>query len=134
MTPTAIALAVVAPLILAEDRPSAFDDIIGEMVISRAEATTEWPFSIDVGELSCITLQGQRQVFFAEILTSEEMGEIGNMTLPRMVVVTTNPFALFATIEDRELYAPYDSLEALITRLAPYETMGFAICPDEKDA
>ena len=132
MGPALFAVALAAP-ILAADTPRGFlDDMIGETVIRRSEAETEWPFSIDEGELTCIVLNGQRGVFFAEILTPEQTGEIGNMTLPRSVIVTTNPLALFATVEDRELYAPYDSLETLIRRLGPYERIGLGVCPDAK--
>lgn len=99
-----------------------------EIVIRKAETEHEWAFSIDEGTLTCIGMNGQRYVFFAEILSDEEMGEFGNMKLPRSVVVTTNPMAFLATIEHRELYSPYDSLETLIRRLAPFETMGRKLC------
>jgi hypothetical protein len=101
-----------------------------EMHIRKGQTLHEWPFSIDEGRLSCIALAGQRYVFFSEILGEEQAGTIGNMTLPRMVAVTANPFALFATHDSRELYAPWDSLEALIERLAPYERMGWKLCDD----
>jgi len=99
-----------------------------EIVIRKGETEHEWPFSIGEGHLTCIEMQGQRYVFFAEILTAEEMGTFGNMRLPRSVVVTANPMAYFATIEDSELYASWDSLETLIKRLAPYERMGWELC------
>lgn len=101
-----------------------------EIVIRKGETGYDWPFSIDEGELACIELQGQRYVFFAEILTEEEMGTFGAMKLPRSVVVSTNPIALFAGFEDRALYAPWDSLETLVRRLAPYERMGRDLCDD----
>jgi hypothetical protein len=104
-----------------------------EIVIRKGETGHEWPFSIDEGELTCLAYQGQRYVFFAEILTDDEMGTFGAMTLPRSVVVSTNPVALFASFEDRALYAPWDSLETLVTRLAPYELMGRALCDDTDD-
>ena len=63
--------------------------------------------------------------------TRQEMGEIGSMKLPRSVVVTTNPLAFLATVEDRELYAPYDTLETLIRRLAPFEAMGRKLCAED---
>ena len=99
-----------------------------ERVIAKGDSPHEWPFSIDEGRLSCIPFETQRHVFFSEILTDEEMGEFGNMTLPRMVVVTANPMAFLATVDDRELYAPWDTLETLIKRLAPYERMGWELC------
>ncbi len=104
-----------------------------EIVIRKGETGHDWPFSIDKGELTCLEYQGQRYVFFAEILTDDEMGMFGAMTLPRSVVVSSNPLALFASFEDRALYAPWDSLETLVTRLAPYERMGRALCDDTDD-
>lgn len=103
-----------------------------EKVIRRADSQFEWPFSVDQGELTCVAYGGQKHVFFAEILTDEQMGEFGNMTLPRMVVVSANPLAYLASIEDRELYAPFDSIETLIVRLAPFEKMGWALCDADK--
>jgi len=104
-----------------------------ELVVRKAESKHEWAFSIDEGTLTCIAMNGERYVFFAEILTDEEMGEFGNMKLPRSVVVTTNPLAFLATVENRELYLPYDSLETLIRRLAPFETTGRKLCDDAAD-
>jgi hypothetical protein len=107
--------------------------VFPEIVIRRSESKHEWAFSIDEGTLTCIGMNGERYVFFAEILTDEEMGEFGNMKLPRSVVVTTNPLTFLATVENRELYLPYDSLETLIRRLAPFETMGRKLCDDAAD-
>lgn len=103
-----------------------------EIVIRKGETGHEWPFAIDEGELTCIAFGNQKHVFFSEILTAEEMGEFGNMKLPRMVVVTANPMAYLATFDNRELYLPWDSLETLIRRLAPYERMGWALCDAAK--
>ena len=55
------------------------------------------------------------------------------MVLPRSVVVSTNPIALFASYEDRALYAPYATLEELLRRLAPFEAMGQKLCLDAED-
>jgi hypothetical protein len=112
---------------------SAMAQTFPEIVIRKQDTAHEWAFSIDEGTLTCVDYGGQRHVFFAEILTDEEMGEIGDMTLPRSVVVTTNPLAFLATIDNRELYAPFDSLETLIRRLAPFETMGRALCDEDRD-
>ena len=105
-----------------------------EIVIRKAETEYEWAFSIDEGTLTCVQLGAGRFVFFGEILTDEEMGEIGNMTLPRSVVVSVNPLDFLATIENRELYAPFDSLETLIKRLAPFHDMGRALCDQPPEA
>lgn len=132
MTLPAFAVAAAAPFMLVAEPQEGFDDIVNRMPLSRADTTHEWPFSIDAGELACIVFAGRRTVLFSEVLTDEESGEIGNMTLPRSVIVTVNPFELLATVEHRELYAPYDSLETLIKRLAPFVTMGLEICPGQK--
>ena len=104
-----------------------------EIVIRKTETEHEWAFSIAEGELMCVTLGGTRMIFFAEILADDEIGEIGNMKLPRMVVVSVNPLAFLATMEDLELYLPFDSLETLIRRLAPFYDMGRAICVQPDD-
>jgi hypothetical protein len=123
-------LALATPLLLSG---GAVAGMFPEMVIRKAETEHEWAFSIDEGTLTCVPLGQDRFVFFAEILTPEEMGEIGDMKLPRSVVVTTNPFALLATVEDRELYAPWDSLETLVRRLAPFAAMGAKLCDGQKE-
>jgi hypothetical protein len=119
------ALALAMPLVPASSFP--------EIVIRKGETEHEWPFAIDAGELTCIRYGGQKYVFFSEILTPDEMGEFGDMKLPRMVVVTANPMAYFATVENSDLYLAWDSLETLIRRLAPYERMGWDLC-DTADA
>lgn len=131
MTLPAFAVVAAAPFMLVTGAAAATDDIMRRMPLSRTDTAHEWPFSVDAGELACIVFAGRRTVLFSEVLSDEEMGEIGNMKLPRSVVVTINPFELLATIEDRELYAPYDSLETLIKRLAPFVTMGLEICPGQ---
>jgi hypothetical protein len=126
----AAVLAVTTPFLLAGAAPGA---MFPEIVIRKAGTEHEWAFSIDEGTLTCVQIGAQRNVFFGEILTPEEMGEIGNMTLPRSVVVTTNPVVLLVTIEDKELYAPWDSLETLVKRLAPFEAMGMKLCDGQKE-
>ena len=126
----AATLAVTTSFLLAASAPSG---MFPEIVIRKAETEHEWAFSIEEGTLTCVQVAADRFVFFGEILTPEEMGEIGDMKLPRSVVVTTNPVALLATIEDKELYAPWDSLETLVKRLAPFEAMGMKLCEDEKE-
>ena len=100
-----------------------------EIEIDRASAKTEWPFTIDRGDLSCIELGKQRFVFFSEKPAS---GDIDDIVKRRTVVVSTNPMTWFASFEDRALYAPFKDLETLIKRLAPYEAMGTQLCEDAK--
>ena len=101
-----------------------------ELEINRATSEHEWPFSVDSGTLTCISLGGRETVFFAEPWREDVPQELGNMTLPRMVVVSANPLALLASFEDRALYLPFDTLETLVGRLAPFEEMGLALCDE----
>lgn len=99
-----------------------------ERAIRASEATVEWPFSVDEGTLTCVDMNGQKVVLFSEPWREDVPQEFGNMTLPRSVIVSANPIALLASVEDRDLYRPFDSIETLIGRLAPYETMGRELC------
>lgn len=131
------ALAATLPILLAAEMAAATTGapLFPEIVIRRGEVAHEWAFSIDEGELACVNHAGSRFVFFSEILTDEEMGEIGNMTLPRSVIVSVNPLDFLATVDNRELYLPFDALETLIKRLAPFYDMGRALCdqPPKQD-
>jgi len=98
--------------------------------ISKAGAAHDWPFSVDSGTLTCVAHAGQQVVIFSEPWRTDVPQELGNMTLPRSVIVSTNPLALLASLEDRELYLPWESLEQLIKLLAPWETMGRQLCAE----
>ena len=100
-----------------------------EIEIARSSATSEWPFSVDRGDLTCVEMGNQRFVFFAEKPATDDLAGIVNR---RTVVVSTNPLTFFASFEDRALYAPFKDLETLIKRLAPYETMGLDLCIEAK--
>mgnify|MGYP007011837944 FL=1 len=122
------ALVLCAGLLIAGGAPAlAFP----EMEIGRDDTDHEWPFSVERGTLVCVSMQGQETVLFSEPWREDVPQELGNMTLPRSVIVSTNPFALFASLEDRALYLPFDSLETLIRRLAPFETLGRRLCRQE---
>jgi hypothetical protein len=108
---------------------AAIPSFFPEIEIDRASAQTEWPFSVDRGDLSCVEMGKQRFVFFSEEPASAELADIANR---RTVVVSTNPVTWFASFEDRALYAPFEDLETLIKRLAPYEAMGTKLCLDAK--
>ena len=99
-----------------------------EIPLVRGDTGHEWPFSVEEGRLACVNYSGQKVVIFSENWRTDVPQEFGNMTLPRSVIVSANPISLFASIEDRALYAPYDSLATLIKRLAPYERMGWELC------
>ncbi|MCC0037971.1 MAG: hypothetical protein H6893_03110 [Brucellaceae bacterium] len=124
------------PFILADDAAGSVDRdaTFPEIEISRAGSHHEWPFSVDRGTLSCVTYDGTRTVFFAEPWRDDVPQEFGDMTLPRMVAVSTNPIVLFVSIENRDLYLPFDSIEILTKRLAPFEIMGLALCEADDPA
>lgn len=96
--------------------------------IARGDVEHEWPFSVDSGTLTCVEFGNQRTVLFSEPWRTDVPQEIGNMTLPRSVVVSANPLAILASLEDKDLYLPFDDLQTLIRRLAPFETMGRKLC------
>ena len=116
---------IISVLPAAANIPSFFPEI----EIDRASAQTEWPFSVDRGDLSCIDLGSQRFVFFSEKPATDDLAGIVDR---RTVVVSTNPLTYFASFEDRALYAPFKDLETLVKRLAPYEAMGTKLCLDAK--
>lgn len=99
-----------------------------EMAIRASDSAHDWPFSVEAGTLTCIEMGGQKVVIFSEPWRDDVPQEYGDMTLPRSVIVSTNPMALLASIEDRALYRPFDSLETLIVRLAPFEELGRPLC------
>lgn len=112
--------------------PLAHASTFPEMPLRRADTGHEWPFAVDEGTLTCVAFRGQKVVLFYEPWRTDVPQEFGNMTPPRSVVVSANPLALFATYEDRALYLPFDSLETLIRRLAPFEAMGVRLCDEKK--
>jgi len=111
--------------------PAAAQDILPRMEISRDTTPYEWAFAVDGGELACVAMGGQYHVFFSEPWPARISIPGFPMTLPRSVAVTTNPIALLASYEDRDLYAPFASLEELIRRLAPFEVMGKRLCLED---
>lgn len=102
-----------------------------EMEIARGDVDHEWPFSVDAGTLTCVEIGKQKTVIFAEPWRTDVPQEFGNMTLPRSVIVSANPFAILASMEDKDLYLAFDDLETLIRRLAPFEAMGRKLCDAE---
>ncbi|WP_421864882.1 hypothetical protein [Parvibaculum sp.] len=122
------ALAVAAPLILVAEPEVRTEYGISRITISKADAVHEWPFSVDTGELACMRFTGRVFVFFTEGPSPENTDDLQGYVGRRMVIVTANPFELFSSMDNRDLYAPFDSLETLIKRLGPYEAMGRKPC------
>lgn len=110
---------------------AAFGGGLPELAIDARGTIGEWPFAVEQGTLTCVEVNGQKVVLFSEPWP-EDAGGFGNMKLPRNVIVSVNPFALLASIEDRALYRPFDSLETLIRRLAPYEAKGRELCEGQE--
>ncbi|WP_370318651.1 hypothetical protein [Oricola sp.] len=133
LLPAAMATVLAAPAGWM-DVDSQYGGILPEMTIRAAESAHDWPFSVEKGTLTCVEMGRQKVVLFSEPWREDVPQEYGDMTLPRSVVVSTNPIALLASIEDRALYRPFDSLETLIVRLAPFEEMGRALCDGDAEA
>lgn len=104
-----------------------------DMEISRDSVKYEWPFTVDKGTLTCVDM-GRRYVFFREPWLDMERDDDGNLIVPRSVMVATDPLALMATIENRELYLPFSDLETLLRRLEPFYVMGHKLCDENMDA
>jgi hypothetical protein len=101
--------------------------------ISKDATAHEWPFSIERGELSCFIFAQYRLVFFREPDPNDPDWYIKNIPYqtPRSVIVSTNPLEIFASLEDAELFLPFDSdFAVLIRRLTPFVAMGQALCEE----
>jgi hypothetical protein len=121
-----VALGMAPGLSLAEDawREKAID-------IAKATTPHEWPFTVENGELKCIIFGGQRLVLFTEPDTNDPDWFVKNIPyqMPRSVIVSTNPFEVLASLEDADLFLPFDAdFVVLIKRLTPYAAMGQALC------
>lgn len=94
--------------------------------IARTEREREWPFSVESGYLLCAWVMGQKVVYFVEELPQDQRDDDVD---PRIIPVAADPLALIVgSIGSRDLLAPYDSLEQLIRRIAPFERTGLRLC------
>ncbi len=126
MSALATALAVAAPLMLAADERGMFHfpRTEGAFRLQKIErkGEREWPFAATSGHLMCVWVFGQKVVYFAET-PADEHDE------PRVLVVSTNPFDLMVVnAGNSAMFTPYDGLEQLIVRLAPFESLGRRLC------
>lgn len=95
--------------------------------IEREARETEWPFSVERGTLACGWAAGQKIALFIE--AAEEDRFDGRMEHPRRLILSVNPFDLAVqNLGFRDLFAPFDSLEQLIRRVAPYVTTARRLC------
>ncbi|MHB2263842.1 hypothetical protein [Aliihoeflea sp. PC F10.4] len=119
LTVAAIA-AIGAPVILANER-SLFHfggpEDVRLQAISRSGDERSWPFTVDHGSLACTWSAGQKVVIF---IPDEEEG---------MVFVSTNPMdAVFLNMANRHLVAETETVEDLIVRMGPFESLGRRLC------
>lgn len=101
--------------------------------ISKDAVAHEWPFSVERGELSCFIFGAIRLVFFREPDVNDPDWFIKNIPYqtPRSVIVSTNPLEIFASLEDADLFLPFDSdFAVLIGRLKPFVAMGQVLCEE----
>lgn len=124
-------VAVAAPFLLMPLAAQAALPYEKSIEISKDTTAHEWPFSVERGELSCFIFAQTRLVFFREPDVNDPDWFIKNIPYqtPRSVIVSTNPLEIFASLEDADLFLPFDSdFAVLIRRLAPFVAMGQALC------
>lgn len=129
----AVANAMLAvPFVLAGERdflhvPDARD--IRVQTIEREARETEWPFSVERGMLACGWAGGQKITLFIEDTAEGEEPSDREAAQPRRLILAVNPFDLAVqNIGFRDLFAPFDSLEQLVRRVAPYLTIARRLC------
>ena len=97
--------------------------------IEREERETEWPFSVERGTLACGWAGGQKIALFIEEEPDDGDSPGGGTSQPRRLLLSVNPFDLAVqNIGFRDLFAPFDSIEELIRRVAPYVTTARRLC------
>ncbi|HHZ08023.1 MAG TPA: hypothetical protein GX405_04495 [Rhizobiales bacterium] len=101
-----------------------------EIVIRKDETPHERPFPVDEGTRAGAEYGGRQTVIFSEPWRTVVPQEFADMTQPCSVIVSADPFALLASHEDRDVHLPFDGIETLTRRLAPFETMGRAPSAD----
>lgn len=127
MIAMAAAMAVSAPLAVTSERgwfhiPGADD--FRMQTISRADNELDWPFAVDEGYLLCAWVLGERVVYFGARPEDDD-----DERLARVIVVSGNPLDIMLSgVMDRDLIAPYVDIAQLVTRFAPFETMGRRLC------
>ncbi len=126
MIAAAVAMALVAPLAVTSERgwfhiPGAEDFRVQS--IARTDREQDWPFSVDRGFLLCAWVMGERVVYFSTEPDEDEDES------PRLIVVSSNPFdIMLASMMGRDLIAPYDDMEQLVARFAPFQRIGQRLC------
>ncbi|WP_187968267.1 hypothetical protein [Aquibium microcysteis] len=97
--------------------------------IEREARETEWPFSVERGTLACGWAAGQKVALFLEASAEDEDMTDGAAARQRRLVLSVNPIDLAVqNIGFRDLFSPFDSLEELVVRIAPYVTTARRLC------
>jgi hypothetical protein len=130
MAGLATVLAVATPVLFGSGERSIFhfpsEGDFRLQYLSRTDNERGWPFSVDDGYLMCVWVMGIRAVYFVEDLPDRDLD--GGIT-GRVVVVSADPLDLaFTNIGSLDLFAPFDSIEQLIVRVAPFERLGERLC------
>ena len=87
--------------------------------IQRAAGEAEWPFVATGGMLGCTKVFGNRTVYF--IPDETDMSRAFNLDM--------NVFAMsIVNLGMNDILAPYDNVEQLVHRIAPFVTMGQRLC------
>jgi hypothetical protein len=90
--------------------------------IHRAAGEVEWPFLAKGGMLGCTKVLGNRAVYF--IPDETDMNRAFNLDM--------NVFAMsIVNLGMNDILAPYDTVEQLVHRIAPFVTMGQRLCDQD---
>lgn len=136
MIPFAATIAVAAPLVLAGEQslfhlPSEED--VRLQPITKADNETDWPFTVDAGQIACVWSGGQKVAMFLE-QRPDTLDDHEDFT-PRSVMLSVNPFELTVlNMGHGGLLARADSVEALIKRIGPYVTVARRLCDQPRGA
>ena len=80
-----------------------------------------WPFTVERGQLICVPVFGQREVYFAT--DADDESEV------RLTMLTIDPIiAAFQPSEDRALIRTYDDVMVRFAELWPFIAMGRRLC------
>ncbi|NLR99582.1 hypothetical protein HGP17_22405 [Rhizobium sp. P38BS-XIX] len=89
-------------------------------VIHKAKDEAEWPFEADSGTLICAKVLNKPAVYFVPEQKPEAT---------RAFVLDTDLLAMaMVNMGMSNVLKPYGSLEALLTRITPFVTMGRRLC------
>ena len=89
--------------------------------IQRQAGEVNWPFVADKGRLACVESVGEKMVFFIPGGIEEKVGKILYLDANLMVMAIQN-------IGVKDVLAPYETPEELITRIAPFVAQGHMLC------